>query len=137
MKLVYSFVDESTANQLIASKMRSPVITDIITDPPLMMKSFAEACHIKKGHQTVWDPAISDSAYKYFQDGFRVVEKQIENEEIRLDLIVGTTPENVERVRSLTFPNLCHVDNLRGNMAIADQVGSYNILLTNFLNPNN
>lgn len=79
--------------------------------------------HIKKGHQTVWDPAIFDSAYKYFQDGFRVVEKQIENNEIWLDLIVETTPENVERVSSLTFPNLRHVDNLRGNMAIADQIG--------------
>jgi hypothetical protein len=38
-------------------------------------------------------------------------------------LIVETTPENVDRVRSLTFPNLRHVDNLRGNMAIAHQLG--------------
>lgn len=93
--------------------------------------------HIKKGHQTVWHPAIFDSAYKYFQDRFRIVEKQIENKEIRLDLIVKTTPENVERVRSLTFPNLRNADNLLGNMAIASPVGSYNILLTNFLNQNN
>ena len=117
-------MDESTANQLIASKMRNPVITDIITDPHLMYEIVRRGLpHIKKGHQTVWDPAIFDSAYKYFQDGFRVVEKQIENNEIRLDLIVETTPENVERVSSLTFPNLRHVDNLRGNMAIADQIG--------------
>ena len=69
----------------------------------------------------MWDRAIFDSAYKYFQDGFRVVEKQIENKEIVLDLIVETTPENIDRASSLTFPNLRHVDNLRGNMAIYDQ----------------
>ncbi|VFJ13664.1 hypothetical protein [Candidatus Nitrosocosmicus franklandus] len=44
------------------------------------------------------DSAIFDSTYKYFQYGFRIVEKQIENREIRLDLMVETTPENVERV---------------------------------------
>ena len=71
----------------------------------------------------MWDSAIFDSAYKYFQDGFRVVEKQIENNEILLNLIVETTPENIDRVSSLTFPNLRHVDNLRGNMAIADEIG--------------
>lgn len=104
--------------------MRNPVITDIITDPHLMFELVRRGLpHIERGHQTVWDPAIFDSAYKYFQDGFRTVEKQIENKEIQLDLIVETTPENVERVRSLTFPNLRHVDNLRGNMAIADQIG--------------
>ncbi len=117
-------MDESTANQLIASKMRNPVITDIITDPHLMYEIVRRGLpHIQKGHQTVWDPAIFDSAYKYFQDGFRTVEKQIENNEIRLDLIVETTPDNIDRVRTLTFPNLRHVDNLRGNMAIADQIG--------------
>lgn len=36
MILVYGFVDESKANQLIASKMRDTVIPDIITDPHLM-----------------------------------------------------------------------------------------------------
>lgn len=124
MVLFYDFVDESTLNQLLDSKMRNPVITDIITDPHLMFEFVRKGLpQIKRGHQTVWDPAIFDSAYKYFQDGFRVVEKQIEKNEIRLDLIVETTPENVERVRSLTFPNLRHVDNLRGNMAIADQLG--------------
>lgn len=75
----------------------------------------------KKGHNTVWDSAIFDSAYKYFQDGFRVVEKQIENKEIVLNLIIETTPENIDRASSLTFPNLRHVDNLRGNMAIYDE----------------
>ena len=89
-------MDESTANQLIASKMRNPVITDIITDPHLMYEIVRRGLpYIKKGHQTVWDPAIFDSAYKYFQDGFRVVEKQIENNEIRLDLIVETTPQKM------------------------------------------
>ena len=75
----------------------------------------------EKGHSTVWDSAIFDSAYKYFQDGFRVVEKQIENKEIVLNLIIETTPENIDRASSLTFPNLRHVDNLRGNMAIYDE----------------
>ncbi|WP_458744707.1 hypothetical protein [Candidatus Nitrosocosmicus sp. T] len=117
-------MNESTLNQLLASKMRNPVITDIITDPHLMFEFVRRGLpQIKRGHQTVWDPAIFDSAYKYFQDGFRVVEKQIEKKEIRLDLIVETTPENIDRVRSLIFPNLRHVDNLRGNMAIADQLG--------------
>jgi uncharacterized protein YdcH (DUF465 family) len=75
----------------------------------------------EKGHNTVWDSAIFDSAYKYFQDGFRVVEKQIENKEIVLNLIIETTPDNLERVSSLTFPNLRHIDNLRGNMAVYDE----------------
>lgn len=75
----------------------------------------------EKGHNTVWDSAIFDSAYKYFQDGFRVVEKQIENKEIVLNLIIETTPENIDRANSLAFPNLRHVDNLRGNMTIYDE----------------
>jgi hypothetical protein len=75
----------------------------------------------EKGHNTVWDSAIFDSAYKYFQDGFRVVEKQIENNEIVLNLIIEATSENIDRASSLTFPNLRHVDNLRGNMAVYDE----------------
>ena len=29
----------------------------------------------------------------------------------------------LKRVSSLTFPNLRHVDNLQGNMGLADQIG--------------
>ena len=115
-------MDESTINQLIVSNFRNPVITNIISDPHMMYEIVRRGLPFtEKGHSTVWDSAIFDSAYKYFQDGFRVVEKQIENKEIVLNLIIETTPENIDRASSLTFPNLRHVDNLRGNMAIYDE----------------
>jgi uncharacterized protein YdcH (DUF465 family) len=115
-------VDESTINQLIASNFRNPVITNTISDPHMMYEIVRRGLPFtEKGHNTVWDSAIFDSAYKYFQDGFRVVEKQIENKEIVLNLIIETTPDNLERVSSLTFPNLRHIDNLRGNMAVYDE----------------
>ena len=120
--LLYDIVDESTVNQLIASNFRNPVVTDIISDPHSMYEIVRRGLPFtEKGHNTVWDSAIFDSAYKYFQDGFRVVEKQIENKEIVLNLIIETTPENIDKASSLTFPNLRHVDNLRGNMAIYDE----------------
>ncbi len=120
--LLYDIVDESTVNQLIASNFRNPVVTDIISDPHSMYEIVRRGLPFtEKGHNTVWDSAIFDSAYKYFQDGFRVVEKQIENKEIVLNLIIETTPENIDRASSLIFPNLRHVDNLRGNMAIYDE----------------
>lgn len=115
-------MNESTINQLIASNFRNPVITDVISDPHMMYELVRRGLPFtEKGHNTVWDSAIFESAYKYFQDGFRVVEKQIENNEIVLNLIIETTPENIDKASSLTFPNLRHVDNLRGNMAIYDE----------------
>ena len=115
-------MDESTINQLIASNFRNPVMTDIISDPHLMYEIVRRGLPFtEKDFHTVWDTAIFDSAWKYFQDGTKVVEKRLENGEIELNLIVETTKENVERVSSLNFPNVRHVDNLRGNMGIADQ----------------
>jgi hypothetical protein len=115
-------VDESTVNQLIASNFRNPVVTDIIFDPHLMYEIVRRGLPFtEKGHNTVWDTAIFESAWKYFQDGFKVVEKQIEDEQIELNLIVEATPDNVERLSSLPYPDLRHVDNLRGNMGIADK----------------
>lgn len=115
-------MDDSTINQLIASNFRSPVITDVISDPHMMFEIVRRGLPFtEKGHNTVWDSAIFDSAYKYFQDGFRVVEKQIENNEIVLNLIIEATSENIDKASSLTFPNLRHVDNLRGNMAVYDE----------------
>ncbi|VFJ13669.1 hypothetical protein [Candidatus Nitrosocosmicus franklandus] len=115
-------MDESTINQLIASNFRSPVITDVISDPHMMYEIVRRGLPFtEKGHNTIWDSAIFESAYKYFQDGFRVVEKQIANNEIILNLIIEVTPENVDRVSELNFPNIRHVDSLRGNMGIADQ----------------
>jgi hypothetical protein len=119
---LYDFVDESAANQLIASNFRSPVMTDIISDPHLMYEIVRRGLPFtEKDFHTVWDPAIFDSAWKYFQDGRKVVETRIENGEVELNLIVETTKENVDRVSSMNFPKIRHVDNLRGNMGIADQ----------------
>ncbi len=115
-------MDESTVDQLISSNFRNPVITDIISDPHSMFELVRRGLPLtEQGHRTVWDPPIFDSAWKYFQDGTKVVEKQIENGEIELNLIVETTKENIDRVNSLKFPNIRHVDNLRGNMGITDQ----------------
>jgi len=48
-------VDESTVNQLIASNFRTPVMTDIISDPHFM---YELACRdlpfTEKGHNAVW-----------------------------------------------------------------------------------
>ncbi|WP_458719711.1 hypothetical protein [Candidatus Nitrosocosmicus sp. R] len=115
-------MDESTVDQLIESNFLNPVITDIISDPYSMYELVRRGLPLtEQGHLTVWDPPIFDSAWKYFQDGTKVVEKQIENGEIELNLIVETTKENIDRVNSLKFPNIRHVDNLRGNMGITDQ----------------
>lgn len=118
----YVFVDEATVNHLIASNFRNPVMTDIISDPHLMYEIVRRGLPFtEKDFHTVWDPAIFDSAWKYFQDGRKVVEQRLENGEVELNLIVETTKENVDRVSELNFPNIHHVDNLRGNMGIADQ----------------
>jgi hypothetical protein len=102
--LLYDIVDESTVNQLIASNFRNPVVTDIISDPQSMYEIVRRGLPFtEKGHNTVWDSAIFDSAYKYFQDGFKVVEKQIENKEIVLNLIIETTPKNIDKASS---PNI-------------------------------
>ncbi len=115
-------MDESTINQLIASNFRNPVVTDMISDPHQMYEIVRRSLpNTENGHHSVLDRAIFDSSWKYFQDGFKVVQKQVENKEIEMNLIVETTPENVDRVSSLTFPNLRHIDNLRGNMGIEDQ----------------
>ncbi len=115
-------MDESTVNQLIASNFRNPVMTDIISDPHLMYEIVRRGLPFtEKDFHTVWDTAIFDSAWKYFQDGRKIVEQRLENGEVELNLIVETTKENVDHVSSLNFPIIRHVDNLRGNMGIADQ----------------
>ena len=111
MALLYELVDEITVNQLIESNFLNPVITDIISDPHSMYELVRRGLPLtEKGHLTVWDPPIFDSAWKCFQDGTRVVEKQLENGEIELNLIVETTKENIDRVNSLKFPNIRHVE---------------------------
>lgn len=77
---MYGFVDESTINQLIASNFRNPIITDIIFDGRLMYEIVRKGLPFtERDFHTVWDPAIFDSAWKYFQDGTKVVEERLKN----------------------------------------------------------
>ena len=117
----YSKVDDSTFQQLKESKYYQPEITEVMFDSQMMFEMVLDSIHIaEKGYDTVWDPIMFKTMWKYFQEGIHLIEKQVREKGIRLRLIVETSKSNLDMVSSFEGYDIRHLDDIKGNFGIFD-----------------
>ncbi len=114
-------MEDSTLTELKESKHRSPEITDVIYDFNQLEELTLDSVNVvEKGFDTVWDKTMFNYHFTYLQDGFKLLEKLIEERYLRVRLIVDATAENIEQINSIKSYDIRHLDNVRGNFGILD-----------------
>lgn len=114
-------MEEPTFNELIKSKHHSPEITDVIYDFNQLEELTLDSVKIvEKGFDTVWDKTMFNYHFSYLQNGFKVLEKIIQERHLKVRLIVDATAENIHLINSIKYYDIRHLDNVRGNFGILD-----------------
>lgn len=114
-------VDKLTFRQLKESKYYSPILTEVMFDYDMMLEMvFHSMTIIEKGYDTVWDMNVFNFITKNFQEGMEYVEKLIEQNGIRIRLIVQATLENIDAIDSLKLYEIRCLDDIKGNFGIFD-----------------
>ena len=103
------------------SKHHSPEITDVIYDFNQLEELTLDSVNVvEKGFDTVWDKTMLNYHFKYLQNGFKLLEKIIEERHLRVRLIVDATAENIHLINSIKYYDIRHLDNVKGNFGILD-----------------
>ncbi len=114
-------MEDSTLTELKESKHRSPEITDVIYDFNQLEELTLDSVNVvEKGFDTIWDKTMFNYHFTYLQDGFKLLQKLIEERHLRVRLIVDATAENIEQVNSIKNYDIRHLDNVKGNFGILD-----------------
>jgi len=114
-------VEESTIKELRESKFLSPEITDVIYDFAQIEELILLSLDVvEKDFNTVWDKTMLNYHHRYLKDGWKLLEKLIEEKHIRVRLIVDATTENIDIINSIKYYDIRHLDNVRGNFGICD-----------------
>ena len=114
-------MEDSTLTELKESKHRSPEITDVIYDFNQLEELTLDSVNVvEKGFDTIWDKAMFNYHFTYLQDGFKLLQKLIEERHLRVRLIVDATAENIEQINSIKSYDIRHLDNIKGNFGILD-----------------
>jgi hypothetical protein len=122
-------VDEITLKQLKDSNYNHPVITEVINDYKIMLEITVDginSCEI--GFNTVWDTEICKWASKYFVAGLELVRQRVKEKGVKCRLITQVNIENKEFLNTLPFLEIRHLDGLRGNFGIRDEM-SYMVFI--------
>jgi hypothetical protein len=121
-------VEESTFRELMESKHQSPEITDVIYDFNQLEELTLDSVNVvEKGFDTVWDKIMLNYHFKYLQNGFKLLEKLIEERHLKVRLIVDATGENIHLINSIKYYDIRHLDNVKGNFGILDGRRTYMI----------
>jgi hypothetical protein len=116
-------VDEITLKQLKESNYNHPVITDVIHDYKIMLELVINGLKSTElGYNTVWDAEICKWASKYFVDGLELVRQRVKEKGIKCRLITEVNVENKGFLNTLPFLEIRHLDGLRGNFGIRDEI---------------
>lgn len=114
-------MEESTFKELMESKHYSPEITDVIYDFNQLEELTLDSVKVvEKGFDTVWDKTMLNYHFKYLQNGFKLLEKIIEERHLKVRLIVDATAENIHLINSIKYYDIRHLDNVKGNFGILD-----------------
>lgn len=117
-------MDEITLKQLKESNYYQPVITDVIHDYKIMLEMTNDGLHSTEiGYNTVWDAEMCKWASKYFVDGLESVRQRVKEKGIKCRLITEVNIENENFLKTLPFLEIRHLDGLRGNFGISDEMG--------------
>lgn len=117
-------MDEITLKQLKESNYYSPIITDVIQDYKIMLEITIDGLKSTElGYNTVWDAEMCKWASKYFVQGLELVGQRVKEKGIKCRLITDVNLENVCFLNTLPFLEIKHLDGLRGNFGIRDEMG--------------
>ncbi len=115
-------MEESTFIELKESNLCSPEITDVIYDIDQIEGLIMVAVNwIEKGFDTVMDRMLFNFLYNYLKDGFNLLERLIEERDLKIRLIVEATTENINLITSIKYYDIRHLDNIRGNFGILNE----------------
>ena len=121
MHIYYSTVDDSTYRILQKSQYHHPEVTEIIFDSDKMLKMGLDAINsCILGFDIVWDKVWFNVLWKYFKEGIHLAEKLACERKVKLRLIVEITEENMDSIKSISYHEIRHIDNIRSNFAILD-----------------
>lgn len=114
-------MDELTFRQLRESKYHRPEVTDVITDHNMMLDMVLNSIGItEKGYDTIIDSVMFNFLLKYFKHGIDLINKRIEEAEIKMRMIVDANKENIDFINAIKFYEIKHIDGIRGNFGIFD-----------------
>ena len=115
-------MDDSTFRQLKESNYHHPEVTEVIFDANQMFEMSLHSVKIsEKGYDIVWDKIMIGFIKNYFKDGLQLLEDLAIERGLKRRLIAQVTQDNVEFVNSLSYSEIRHLDNLRGNFGIFDK----------------
>ena len=115
-------MDDLTFRQLIKSDHLFPEVTDVIYDINQLTELIFNALNsTQKGFNSVWDKTLFKFHYKYLNHGFSLLERLIEERNLKIRLIVEATRDNIEPINSIKYYEIKHLDNVRGNFGILDE----------------
>lgn len=124
MGFKYNAVDEITLKQLKESNYYYPVITDVIQDYKIMLEITIDGLNSTElGYNTVWDAEMCKWASKYFVEGLGLVRQRVKEKGIKCRLITDVNLENKGFLDTLPFLEIRHLEGLRGNFGIRDEMG--------------
>ncbi|HET6589675.1 MAG TPA: hypothetical protein VFG45_05880 [Candidatus Nitrosocosmicus sp.] len=114
-------MDDVTFKQLRASKYYSPEITEVMFDSDMMLAMSSDSINLAtKGFDIVWDEVMFAFICKYFEDGILYAQNVAKEKGIKLRLILEVTANNLPFLDQLTYYEIRHLDDLRGNLGIFD-----------------
>jgi len=117
-------VDKITLKQLKESNYYHPVITDVIQDYKIMLEITIDGLNSTEiGYNTVWDAEMCKWASKYFVEGLELVKQRVKEKGIKCRLITEVNTENEGFLTTLPFLEIRHLEGLRGNFGIRDEMG--------------
>lgn len=117
-------MDKITLKQLKESNYYYPVITDVIQDYKIMLEITIDGLNSTElGYNTVWDAEMCKWASKYFVEGLELVGQRVKEKGIKCRLITHVNFENVVFLNTLPFLDIRHLEGLRGNFGIRDEMG--------------
>ncbi|MGD9534633.1 MAG: hypothetical protein AB7V56_12815 [Candidatus Nitrosocosmicus sp.] len=117
-------VDKITLKQLKESNYYYPVITDVIQDYKIMLEITIDGLNSTElGYNTVWDAEMCKWASKYFVEELELVRRRVKEKSIKCRLITDVNLENKGFLDTLPFLEIRHLEGLRGNFGIRDEMG--------------
>jgi hypothetical protein len=116
-------MDDLTLQQLVKSGYRDPQVTEVFFDISIALSMGLNAISCSTvGFDIVWDRIMLNFLLKNFRDGISLAERQAEENGIKIRLVVEVTKENAASFGLFKHHEIRHVNNIRSNFAIFDNV---------------
>jgi hypothetical protein len=117
-------MDDLTYQQLKKSKFYHPEVTEVIHEINQLEGMITGAINVvEKGFDMVWDRMMFNFHFHHLHEGYKVMERLINEKNLKIRLIVEAIPENIEQINSITNYEIRHLDDIKSNFGILDGRG--------------